>query len=66
MGYKTRTLKDLRRSKPKRSPYDRVLIVCEGRKTEPYYFNALVDDLKLNTANVDVDGNSDSSPRSII
>jgi len=66
MSYKARTLRDLGRNKPKRSPYDRVLIVCEGKKTEPYYFDALVSELKLNTANVEVDRNSDSSPRSIV
>jgi len=67
MIHKARTLKNIRRSnKPRRSPYDRVLIVCEGKKTEPYYFNALVDDLKLNTANIEVDGDSNSSPRSVV
>jgi hypothetical protein len=67
MSRKARPLKDLGRSrKPKRSPYDRVLIVSEGGKTEPYYFRALVGDLKLNTANVEVDGDSDSSPRSVV
>jgi hypothetical protein len=66
MSHKARSLKDLQRKKPKRSPYDRVLIVCEGKKTEPNYFQALVDDLELNTANVDVDRDADSSPRSII
>lgn len=30
--------KDLRRRKARRDPYDKVLIVCEGSKTEPYYF----------------------------
>jgi hypothetical protein len=66
MSRKGRTIEDLGRRKPRRSPYDRVLIVCEGGKTEPYYFRAMIDDLRLNTANVEVDGNSDTSPRSII
>ncbi len=28
----------LRRRQPTREPYDRILIVCEGKKTEPNYF----------------------------
>jgi hypothetical protein len=65
MSHKARSLFNLQRQKPKRSPYDRVLVVCEGKKTEPYYFDALINDLKLNTANVEIDRDSDSSPRSI-
>jgi hypothetical protein len=66
MSHRARNLNDLRRKKPRRSPYDRVLIICEGKKTEPYYLQSLVDDLKLNTANVEIDGDSDSSPRSVV
>lgn len=66
MSPKARNIQDLQRGKPKRSPYERVLIVCEGAKTEPNYFNALVAQLRLNTANVEIDGGSDSSPRSVV
>lgn len=52
----------LARKGPKRDPYDRVLIVCEGAKTEPNYLQELVDYYGLNTANVEVDGRSGSSP----
>ena len=41
---------------PKREPYDRVLIVCEGSKTEPKYFQELVDRHRLSTANIVVTG----------
>ncbi len=51
----------------KRSPYDRVLIICEGEKTEPDYFEALIDDLQLNTANVEIAKNTaGSSPRNVV
>ena len=66
MSHKTRSLRDLKRNKPTRSPYNRVLIVTEGKKTEPYYFEAMKDDLKLNTANIEIDGDSAPSPRSIV
>jgi len=51
---KTKTL--LSRKKDARSSYERVLIICEGSKTEPNYFSDLVDCLELNSANVEVDG----------
>lgn len=43
-----------RRKEATREPYDRVLIVTEGTKTEPSYFRALVAHYRLNTANVAV------------
>ena len=44
-----------------------MLIVCEGDKTEPDYFNALIDDLQLNTANIKIAENTDgSSPRNVV
>lgn len=64
---KARTVCSLIRKKARRSPYDRVLIVCEGEKTEPNYFKALIDDLQLNTANIVVAKNTvGSSPHSIV
>ncbi|MDQ7016611.1 MAG: RloB family protein [Gammaproteobacteria bacterium] len=54
--------KNLQRGRAKRAAYDRVLIVCEGQKTEPNYLNELIDTLRLNSANIEVDGGSDSSP----
>jgi len=55
----------LERRKAKRSSYEKVLIVCEGEKTEPNYFEDLILFHKLNTANVEVDGSCGSSPRSV-
>ncbi len=49
----------------KRSPYERVLIVCEGEKTELNYFRGCIQFYKLNTANVEIDGTSGSSPKSV-
>lgn len=34
---------DLARRKARRAPYAKELIVCEGEKTEPYYFKSLKD-----------------------
>ena len=44
------------RKGPQRESYDRVLIVCEGAKTEPNYFLELARHYRLSTANIDVVG----------
>lgn len=62
---KAKSEKDLARKKASRASYDKVLIVCEGEKTEPNYFNELKDHYQLNSANVVVDGRSGSDPWSI-
>jgi hypothetical protein len=41
-----------RRKKATQALYERVLIVCEGEKTEPYYLKGLRKSLGLNPANV--------------
>jgi hypothetical protein len=41
-----------RRRRPVRDPYDLVLIVCEGEKTEPEYFRGLRRACQLSSANV--------------
>lgn len=53
----------LERRKAKRASYDKVIIVCEGEKTEPNYFNELIDFYEINS--VDVDGTCGSSPKSV-
>ncbi len=63
---KARQAKDLKRSQEKRAPYDKVLIVCEGEKTEPIYFRELRDFYRLNTANIEVSGDCGSAPVSVV
>ncbi len=63
---KARRERDLARKRARRASYDRVLIVCEGAKTEPNYLRKLIDFLELNTANVEVDGDIGSSPISVV
>jgi len=48
-----------------RQPYDRVLIVCEGKKTEINYFRGLIDNLKLNTANIKILDINKNTPDSL-
>ena len=64
---KARQAESLRRKKARRASYDTVLIVCEGEKTEPNYFRELRDDLKLNSANIEITGDAGgSSPMNIV
>ena len=49
----------------KREPYDRVLIVCEGKRTEPLYFSELADHYRLSTANIMVVGTG-SDPHTVV
>lgn len=51
----------LRRRGPTREPYDRLLIVCEGEKTEPYYFEDLCNHFRLSSANVEIALNDEGS-----
>lgn len=48
-----------------REPYDKVLIVCEGEKTEPNYFNGLKNHLRLKSANVAIVGEG-ATPAKIV
>lgn len=51
---KARQAAKLARKKAQRASYERVLIVCEGSKTEPHYFNEIRAHFHLHTANVQV------------
>jgi hypothetical protein len=50
----------------KRESYDRVLIVCEGSKTEINYFNELIKDLKLSTVNIKILDIKQTTPDSLL
>ena len=68
MTRKRRTLSDLRRRQPFIHPRESVLIVCEGEKTEPQYFDAMRNELRLKKfVEVHVDRNpGGSDPISVI
>ena len=51
---------------PVREPYDRVLIVCEGKKTEPYYFTGLRLHYRLSSANIEIMPANGTDPLSIV
>jgi len=63
---KAKQSRDLERQKARRAPYAKVLVVCEGSKTEPLYFSELKDHYEINSANIMVDGSGGSSPISVV
>ena len=64
---KIRRQKNLARREALRQTRDRILIACEGEKTEPIYFQSLCDDLRLSTADVKICGREcGSDPLSVV
>jgi len=63
---KAKTARALKRRRARREEYAKVLIVCEGEKTEPLYFVGVRDHYGLNTANIEVSGACGSDPMSVI
>lgn len=64
---KERSRKTLARSYGQRKSCDRILIVTEGTKTEPNYFNDMRKDYKLPTTNVCIcHSSSGTAPRNVI
>jgi hypothetical protein len=66
-GYRQRNAASLRRSKAKHEPRQSILIVCEGQKTEPYYFSELRRKHNLSATRIEITHNpSGTHPRSIV
>jgi hypothetical protein len=67
MSRRSNRERDFRRRRPFIPPRQSILIVCEGEKTEPYYFRALKRELHLTTLEVEVVGQKEgSAPINII
>jgi hypothetical protein len=66
MGARRRTAGSYARRGPVREPYDRVLIVCEGAKTEPHYFGGLRLHYRLSSANIEITPANGTDPMSIV
>lgn len=58
--------RSLSRSSAQKEAYDLVLIVCEGEKTEPYYFKDLMNIEKLSSVNISVISGNGSDPVSVV
>lgn len=66
MGRRPRPVQFYRRKRAIREPYDVALIVCEGEKTEPGYFEGLKKAHRLGSANIKVVSGEGSDPVSIV
>ncbi len=62
---KAKSKEDLDRPKASREPYHKVLVVCEGEKTEPSYFGEIKDYYEINSANITISGDCGSDPISV-
>ena len=63
---KAKNAKSLQRKGARRAAYKKILIICEGEKTEPNYFEGAREYYELNTVNVEVRGDCGSDPMSIV
>jgi hypothetical protein len=63
---KSRNSKSYRRSQSTRPPYDRVLIVCEGSKTEPNYFNEIRQEFRIPVVHVRVTSGTGTEPIQVV
>ena len=61
-----RKAKSYHRRAPKIEPYDRALIVCEGIKSEPFYFKGLRSFHRLSSTNIHITPAEGSDPMSIV
>jgi hypothetical protein len=49
---KAKSVRNLHRGQPTRERYDRILIVCEGKKTEPNYFREIRQEARISTLDI--------------
>ncbi len=59
-----------KREKKKRQPNKRILILCEGEKTEPYYFQGLKNDKytrnKLSALRIEISDTKKNTAKELI
>ena len=63
---KSKNTKKLQRRQASRAAYKKILIVCEGEKTEPDYFREARTHYRLGTVDVQVSGDCGPDPKSIV
>ena len=63
---RARPVASFKRRPGSRPPRQCILIVCEGRQTEPNYFKALCRELRLTSVEVEVVTGSGSAPISVV
>ncbi len=67
MKSRTRNSKDFFRKTATRSSYERILIICEGSKTEPNYFNEIRKEFNLSSTSIKIlPSDYGTSPKQIV
>ncbi|MDF2867653.1 MAG: hypothetical protein K0S11_1123 [Gammaproteobacteria bacterium] len=62
-----RSSRELARRAPFRTQYEKILIICEGEKTEPNYFEEIRISKRLSTANIRIkDSSYGSDPLNVV
>lgn len=56
----------LKRRGPQRDVRQRVLIICEGKNTEPYYFKAMKRCLKIPSADLEISDENQTCPLNLV
>lgn len=51
---RSRSARDLKRAPPRRAAHDRILIVCEGAKTEPNYLGEIRQTLRIGSVDLHI------------
>lgn len=63
---KSRNASSFKRRPPVRPPYHRVLIVCEGSKTEPNYFEEIRQEFRIPSTHVKVISGNGTAPLQVV
>lgn len=63
---RSRSARDLKRGQPKRAAHDRILIVCEGSKTEPNYFHEIRKAARISSVDVHVLHSQGTEPQQVV
>ncbi|SIR45523.1 RloB family protein [Pseudomonas sp. A214] len=56
----------IKRAKAVRAPYSKVLIVCEGKKTEKNYFEEIKNHYELSSTNIEINTECGSAPINVV
>jgi hypothetical protein len=63
---RAKSTRSLRRGQPSREPYDRILIVCEGQKTEPNYFHGIRQEARISTLQIRILHSDGTQPLQVV
>jgi hypothetical protein len=63
---RAKSVRSLHRGQPTRERYDRILIVCEGEKTEPNYFKEIRQEARLSSTDIRIMHSQGTQPLQVV